>query len=414
MEHLSAAGFDIAIVGGSIAGLSAAREISRRCDANIIIIEEHNQIGEPANSSAFTFVDTVKKYELCEAVVRYYTKVGWFSFLGSKATIRLNGPDLVVLDYPTLCREILLGSRKANLEVHTGTKAIRSERKSGKILVKVTGANEGIVKCDLLIDASGSSFFSSRYFSYRIPEFYSNPYGYELDNCDIPESFLDTISFFVGMSIGTGGGWFYPITKSVCRFGIAEITRTPIFPKEKLKRSYDFASVHMQPFAQMIKNAVPRTIEAGIIPAEPMKKLVSDNIMRVGDAAGHATPHFLEGVRPCVESGTLCGKVAAEAYEKHDFSKGFLREFERTWHNQNKLLYLHLLSTVEIAFAMNDQELEETVKEQVKREDKPELFLKGLRGWFRFPFSLLTLRPNTTYLRTLARFAYHNTRWLME
>ncbi len=68
-ENLS---FDIVIIGGSISGLAAARQISRKCDANILVIEEHNKIGEPANSSAFTFTDFVEKYNLTKAVLKYY------------------------------------------------------------------------------------------------------------------------------------------------------------------------------------------------------------------------------------------------------------------------------------------------------------------------------------------------------
>lgn len=406
--------FDIAIVGGSIAGLSAAREISRRCDANILIVEERNQIGKPANSSAFTFRDTVEKYELDEAVLRYYTKVAWYSFLGSKAIDKLNDPKLAVLDYTATCQRILDQSKETNLEVYTGTKAVDSERKGGKIFVKLKGTYENIVKCDLLIDASGASFLCSKYFSHRIPRFYSNPYGYKLDNCDIPESFLDTISFFVGRSIGTGGGWFYPVTKSACSFGVAEITRTPIFPADKLRKSYKFAKVNMQPFAQLMKEATPRSSLAGRIPAEPMKKLVSDNIMRVGDAAGHATPHMLEGVRPCIESATLCGEVAAEAYIERDYGERFLRKFEEMWQSQNRLLYLYLLSGAEVAFSKNDQDIERRIRAQMKRKRDPESFLRGLRGWFKFPISLLTLKPDRTYLEFLIHFAYHNLRWLAE
>jgi len=414
IDVVAALSFNIAIVGGSIAGLSAAREISQKCDANIVIIEEHQEIGKPESSSAFTFTDIVEKYGLRNAVERYYTRLGWYSLLGTKAAFKFASPRLAVLDYQKTCSEILSKTRKSSLEIYCGTKVVDLERKGDKISIRLSGINHKSIECKLLIDAAGTSFLSSKFFSHRIPEFYSNPFGYELDNCDIPESFLDEISFFVGRSVGTGGGWFYPITRNVCRFGVAEITRVPVFPRSKLIRNYAFAKRHMQPFAQVIKNSIPRTIEAGTIPAEPMKKLVSDNIMRVGDSAGHATPHMLEGIRPSIEFATLCGKVAAQAYEKHDFSKHFLRKYETAWHSQNKLLHLYLLSLAEVAFTQNDQEIEESVRAQVKREGDPEAFLLGIRGWFKFPWSFLASKPNTKYLKTLVRFGYHNLRWLLE
>lgn len=410
-ENLS---FDIVIIGGSISGLAAARQISRKCDANILVIEEHNKIGEPANSSAFTFTDFVEKYNLTKAVLKYYTKVGWYSFLGSKVIFKLGEPKLAVLDYTATCQQILNQSKRDNIEVYTLTKAIDSWRENSKICIRLAGSHEGKVKCDLLIDASGTSFFSAKYFSYRIPRFYSNPYGYELENCDIPQDFVDMICFFVGRTIGTGGGWFYPISRKTARFGIAEITKKPIFPKDKLQKLYKIAKVNMQPFAQIIKNSVPHVKEVGTIPAEPMKKLVLDNIIRIGDAAGHATPHMLEGIRPCMEFATLCGNVTAEAYLKQDFTKHFLRKIERMWQSQNKLLYLYLLSVAEVAFSKDDKILEMNVKAQAKRQNNPEAFLIGLRGLFKFPISLLTLKPDRMYLETLIHFIYHNIRWLVE
>lgn len=406
--------FDIAIVGGGIAGLSAAREISQNCMANIVIIEEDNEIGLPASSSAFTFTDTVDEYALNRAVDKYYTSVGLYSFLGSKAIFELGGPKLAVLDPSRACKEMLLRSNKRHIEIFNGTRAVGLERKEGKVVVDLSGVNEGSIRCDLLIDTSGASFFSSRFVPFRIPEFYSQPFGYELDNCDIPASYLDEISFFVGRSIGTGGGWFYPITKSICRFGVAEITETPIPPIAKLKAYYDFAARNMEPFSEMITEATPRTKEAGTIPAEPMKDLVLDNIMRVGDSSGHATPHMLEGLRPAIESATLCGKIATKAYEKGDFSERMLEEYEKIWHRHNKLSYLYLLSMAEIFFSYDDHRIEKSIKLQRRRRVDPESYLRGLKGAIKFPLNLVTLEPSIENLKILVRFVYHNLRWILE
>lgn len=406
--------FDIAIVGGSFAGLSAAREISQKCDANVVIIEEHPEIGRPAPSSAFTFVDTINQYELDKAVARYYSRVGYYSLLGSKAIFELGGHKLATLDCTRACREMLDKSKRTNVEILRGTKAIGIVGKNGKISINIAGGNEKPVRCDLLIDASGASFFSARFVPFRIPCFYSQPYGFELDNCDIPENFLDQMSLFVGTPIGSGGGWFYPITKTVCRFGVAEITRTRNPPIERLVKYYDFAKQNMRPFSSMIKNAKPCMMEAGTIPAEPMKHLVSDNVMRVGDSAGHATPHFLEGVRPALDFGRLCGSIAAEAYQKRDFTRRFLQKYERLWHRRNKLSYLYLLSSGEIFFSYDDSGIERRVNNAARAKLGSESYLKGVRGEQAFPYALVASKPSFEYLRNFVRFAFHNLRWFLE
>jgi flavin-dependent dehydrogenase len=163
--------FDIAIVGGSFAGLSAAREISQKCDANVVIIEEHPEIGKPALSSAFTFSETIDQYELREAVARYYSRVGYYSFLGSKAVFELGGGKLATLDCTKTCQEMLNKSKKTNIEILSGTKALGAARRNGKMIIDLAGRTEKPVRCDLLIDASGASFFSARFVPFRIPCF---------------------------------------------------------------------------------------------------------------------------------------------------------------------------------------------------------------------------------------------------
>jgi len=158
---------------------------------------------------------------------------------------------------------------------------------------------------------------------------------------------------------------------------------------------------------------MPRTMEAGTIPAEPMKHLVSDNVMRVGDSAGHATPHILEGVRPAIEFGRLCGNVAAEAYEKRDFTKTFLQKYEKMWHNRNKLSYLCLLSSAEVFFSYDDTGIEKTVNIAARGKVNSESYLKGLKGQQAFPYTFVA-KPSFEYLRKLVRFVYHNLRWFLE
>lgn len=405
---------DIAIVGGSFAGLSVAREISQKCDANLVIIEEHPEIGKPASSSAFTFADTVNQYRLESAVARYYSRVGYYSYLGSTAFFDLGGPKLASLDCTRTCRELVNKSRRGNMEILSGARVIGVARKNGKISINITGRTENTISCGLLIDASGASFLSARFFPFRIPSFYSHPYGFELENCEIPEDFLDQMSLFVGTQVGSGGGWFYPTTRTHCRFGIAEITRTPGFPVDRLEKYYDFAKRNMRPFSKMIENAKPVATEAGSIPAEPMKHLVSDNIMRVGDSAGHATPHFLEGVRPALDFGRLCGSVAAEAYQKRDYTKRFLQKYERLWHKRNKLSYLYLLSAGEVFFSYDDKGIEKTVISSAKARLSPESYLTGLKGEKAFPYALIATRPGVDYLRKFVRFAANDLRWALE
>lgn len=405
--------FDIAVVGGGIAGLSVAREVSQKCDAKIAVVEKRKRIGHPSHSHPFTFVETIRKFGLTEAVERYYSKAGIYSFLGGKVVYEFETPRLATLNYAKTCQELLLKCRTKNLQLFTETKAVGMRKKGTNVMLDLKGQLEGSVECHLVIDASGSSFFSTRFASFRRPRFYSHPYGYQLDDCRIPNNFLDQISFFVGRSIGSGGGWFYPITDKRASFGVAEISNSPFFPFLELEKKYKFAMKNMQPFCSMVCNAVPLERRWGTIPAEPMKKLVADNLMRVGDSAGHATPHILEGIRPTIEFGTLCGSFTVEAFKKEDYSKRFLKKYQISWQAQNKLLYLYLLSIAKAVFSRDDCQQERAISLLAEGNIDPKMYLNHLRGSFGFPYTLLD-NIRKCHFKTLAKFTYHNINWLVE
>jgi flavin-dependent dehydrogenase len=407
----------IAVIGAGVAGVSAAKQVTANCNADVVIVDKNN-VTFPSKSSAFTFTETVKKYQLEKAARKYYSKVGLYSFLGSKVTYELDSPQLAVLDYSIACKEIFSSVRNGQIQLLSRTRAKKVKKDRNRICLELEGASDSTLECSLLIDASGSSFLTADLFRFRIPRFFSHAYGYELEHCRIPDSNLDELSFFMGRSIGSGGGWFYPLSNDKCRFGVAMTSTLPSFPRETLDRLYDFAKHHMHPFSTMLQDSQPLEAEVGSVPAEPVKKLAADNVMRVGDAAGHATPHMMEGIRPCIESGMLCGGVAAEAYNKGNFSQDFLKKYENLWHNQHKLQYLYLLSEADVNFSHDDRKVEGSIRSQARRSTERArvnsgAYLNGLGGNVRFPFVLVG-RPSPKRLITLTRFVYRNLSWFLE
>jgi flavin-dependent dehydrogenase len=361
----------------------------------------------------------VKDFALEKAVEHYYSRVGFYSFLGSKVIYDLKRSSLAVLNYTRMCQELWNQTETSRIELFTNTRAVKLEKSKERITIHCEGDQKRPITCSLLIDASGSCFLSSKFMKDRIPRFYSNAYGFEMDNCSISEDQLDELSFFMGASIGSGGGWFYPISGQKCRFGIAEIGSKPFASLERLQGKFDFAKKNMMPFSKMISDGQQSSAETGSIPAEPMKRLVSDRIMRVGDAAGHATPHMLEGLRPSIENGRLCASIAAEACQKRDFDRKFLRKYENTWHRKYENMYLFLLSKAEVVFSRDDRSVERSISMESRNVNKsPDACVRGLRGFFHFPFSLSyqlsqpqSVRENC---RILARFVYHKARWIFE
>lgn len=332
--------YDITIIGGGLAGLSTALYICSKVDAAVVIIDK-GRIGDPTKTSPFTFPETVEKYGVKDAVLQTYTKYTYRSPVGTSATWEYSEPVFLTLDYQEVCKNLLTRARKrGNLEVLQNIKVVdfevNREAFGIKNLTLKLSANEDI-ETDILVDASGKSFFVAHKFGLSLPSFYSHAYGEILDNCKIEDP--NEMHILAGKKYGTGGGWFYPLNGKKARFGIAEVTDSLDYPETTVRKNFLEAYKNFWPYSEMVKNSKTVRSEFGSIPIGAIEKFCSDRILIVGDAAGHATPWFCEGVRPALESGQICGKVIARAYEQQDYSQKTLEKYQEEWDRRNRRRY---------------------------------------------------------------------------
>lgn len=327
--------YDIAIVGGGIAGLSTALHICRKVDAAILLVDK-NIIGNPTKTSPFTFPDIVHRFHLSDAVLQRYKRFTYRSPTGITASFEYENTAFVTLDYHKACNIMLNRIRKeANVRVLEKTEA--SDLEIFNTDLKLTLSNSTRISCKVLVDASGSSFFASRKLRIRLPNFYSHPYGELLDGCKIEDP--EEICIFAGKKYGNGGGWLYPINTKTARFGFATITNSPIYPKDTVEENFRKAIQDFYPYNIMLASSKRKRSEFGTIPIGPLKKFVYGQIVIVGDAAGQATSWYNEGIRPALESGEICGNTIAEAYEKGKFREATLIKYQHLWDVKNRKKY---------------------------------------------------------------------------
>ncbi|BDC35900.1 NAD(P)/FAD-dependent oxidoreductase [Candidatus Methanoliparum sp. LAM-1] len=72
-------------------------------------------------------------------------------------------------------------------------------------------------------------------------------------------------------------------------------------------------------------------VGGGVLPAVPLKRFTTDNVMLIGDAAHLNMMPWADGVMTAIESGVFAGERAVEACEEGDFSSEFLSEYEKRW-----------------------------------------------------------------------------------
>jgi len=332
--------FDIAIIGGGVAGLSTALHICKEIDATLVLVDKR-VVGDPKKTSPFTFPDVAERFNLLDAVLQKYTRFTYRSPTGVAVSFEYENPAFVTLDYQKMCNIMLNQIKKeCNATVLEETEALNLE--IGKAFfstanLKLTLSNSTTVSCNILVDASGKDLFASTKLGVKIPTLYSHAYGEFLRKCQIEDP--KEMCIFAGKKYGNGGGWMYPIDRNTARFGFATVTSSPVYPRDIVEGSFREAIRDFFPYNKMLAGAERIRSNFGTIPIGPIKKFVYGKILIVGDAAGQATPWYNEGIRPALESGKMCGESLAEAYKRGKFSKKTLKRYQCLWDAKNRKSY---------------------------------------------------------------------------
>src|SRR4030043_1755602 len=97
--------YDVIVIGGGIAGLSAATAIARNSNLTIALIEGKG-IGSN-NPSPLTFADILQTHDLQDCVKANYSSFAFHNYQGSFIRYVFKGYPLVVLDYKKACSKLL-------------------------------------------------------------------------------------------------------------------------------------------------------------------------------------------------------------------------------------------------------------------------------------------------------------------
>jgi len=162
----------------------------------------------------------------------------------------------------------------------------------------------------------------------RDPLDYAVGYQYEMVNVEHDPEYVD---MYFGQDIAPGTyAWIIPKGDDIANVGTG--ARAPYMRKGLNIRDYQRNFVERHPLAsEKFREATPTAIKVGCIPVGgPMERTVSDNVLVVGDAAGHTIPTVGGGVPPAL----ICGRIAGGAIAEHVKKGRSLSDYEEAWRKQ--------------------------------------------------------------------------------
>lgn len=348
--------YDAIVVGAGPSGSVAATKLAQG-GLHVLMIEKRQEIGAPVRcAEAVGEIMTSEHIPIQDhwinARILYYAIK---SETGASVTVPPTEPTLVV-DRKVFDWELAHQAATLGVEVRTRTQAeglLKNE--DGRVTgVRMNSMGKPYhANAPLIIAADGVESQVARWAGLKtvppMADFYVG-FQYLLGNVG---DYLTphTCEYHLGHRMSPGGYvWVFPKGDDTANVGlvISADNAAEVSARDYLDRFV----------ARLFPSASILGAQAGGIPATgALKKMVTDGVMAVGDAAHQADPLTAGGINLGMVGGDLAAQVGLKAHHAGDFSARFLSEYERLWHERFGRQHAALYQVRKMLTRMDDERI---------------------------------------------------------
>ena len=324
--------FDIAVVGGGPAGLSAAYAAAKG-GAKVILFEKDQSIAHSIRTSGVTWISEMERLGIPS---KFYNPIQNYRFVSPSNDILITGnvSKSCVLDIRGMYQHLAFLAAKEGVQLMVKSNVIDVIKDGDRVVGVKANTPKGrlTVRSTLVIDASGFSTSVGRKAGVA-GQWKRYGVGAEYEcYCDDIDS--TTWVLMVGQKYSDAGyAWSFPLSTNRVRIGVG-IGR-PESNAEPLDKLHEIIEKRFKPLDALRDGKIqPIELHYGFIPNEGVRRnSIADGLVMVGDSAGQSNPLVLEGIRYAIDFGRLAGKVGADSLSENS-DKESLLEYERSWKNK--------------------------------------------------------------------------------
>ena len=321
--------FDIAVVGGGPAGLSAAYAAAKG-GAKVVLFEKDQSIAHSIRTSGVTWISEMERLGIPS---KFYNPIQNYRFVSPSNDILITGnvSKSCVLDIRGMYQHLAFLAAKEGVQLMVKSNVIDVIRDDDRVVGVKANTPKGrlTVRSTLVIDASGFSTSVGRKAGVA-GQWKRYGVGAEYEcYCDDIDS--TTWVLMVGQKYSDAGyAWSFPLSTNRVRIGVG--VGRPESNAEPLDKLHEIIEKRFKPLDALRDGKIqPIELHYGFIPNEGVRRnSIADGLVMVGDSAGQSNPLVLEGIRYAIDFGRLAGKVGADSLSENSDRESLL-EYERSW-----------------------------------------------------------------------------------
>jgi geranylgeranyl reductase family protein len=299
--------YDVVVGGGSIAGLTFASEAAR-LGAEILVAEEHLEIGEPEKCDGLVSLRGLRKYGYVPGkgvIQSHVTSAVVHSPSDRNFAVNAEALDVVVLDRSAFDKQVANTAASNGATIFTGARVSSLVEKEDGVSLKV---GDDIVHSKYYVDATGPASSPRRGI---LP---AAKYEIEGDwvRDHVVEVFLDADRYpgFFAWVIPFGG---YKAKVGAAGYGINPFKALDAFLAQR-------------------RSSIFRRVSAPIYVGGPASRFVQGRRILVGESAGQVKPTTAGGIMTSIAGAVYAAKWTLESLKKRD--SGPLEKYQPQWESK--------------------------------------------------------------------------------
>jgi digeranylgeranylglycerophospholipid reductase len=315
---------DVIVIGAGPVGGLAARQLARK-GLSVLIIEEHNKIGQPVHCAGLIGIAGLHENGIRPNQNVTITKVRrsiLYAPSGPELVFDKGVPHAYVVHRDLLDQQIVSEAEESGAKLLLGARVINCHREqSGVTVIVRQGDSTQEYQAQVVVDAEGISARLARQNGLSGPRrpFILRALQYEVTNVSIPSNAVHL--FFDNTIARNFFAWIIPLKPHQARVGLATSSRNARHALDRfLNRT------------PLLKGASVEKRFGGLVyTGGPPGKTVVERFVAIGDAVGQTKATTGGGVVSGGGCAIIAAKYVQRALQNDQYNHTELAQYERHW-----------------------------------------------------------------------------------